>query len=133
LDAQRADRFDERQPRPDRSLGIVLVRLRIAELDQHPIAHVLGHEAVEPGDRLRDALVIGPDIPPGRTASYHKHQLDAVFVPNADGVSPESPAPMGRTLGRAWGIFVARRRRRAWGIAPPRAASAGDGDGRAGT
>jgi hypothetical protein len=56
LDAQRADRFDERQPRPDRSLGIVLVRLRIAELDQHPIAHVLGHEAVEPGDRLRDAL-----------------------------------------------------------------------------
>jgi len=25
----------------------------------HPIAHVLGHEPVEPGDRLRDAFVIG--------------------------------------------------------------------------
>ena len=41
--------------------AIVLVRLRIAEIHQHPIAHVSGKEAVEPGDRLRDALVIGPD------------------------------------------------------------------------
>ena len=33
----------------------------IAEIDEHPIAHVPGHEAVEPGDRLRDALMIGAD------------------------------------------------------------------------
>ena len=61
LGAQLADRFDERQPRPHRALGVILMRARIAEIDQHPIAHVLGHEAVEPGDRLSDALVIGAD------------------------------------------------------------------------
>ena len=33
--------------RPDRPLGIVLVRLRIAEIDEHPVAHVLGDKAAE--------------------------------------------------------------------------------------
>src|SRR5215472_4033957 len=53
--------LNERQSRPDRALGIVLVRLRIAEIHQHPVAHVFGHETIEPGDRLRDAFVIGAD------------------------------------------------------------------------
>jgi hypothetical protein len=61
LDAQLADRFDERQSRPYRALGIILVRMRIAEINEHPVAHIFGDEAVEPGDRLRDALVIGAD------------------------------------------------------------------------
>jgi hypothetical protein len=55
------DRFDKRQPRPQRALRIILMRLRITEVSQHPVAHVLRHEPVEPGDRLRDALVIGAD------------------------------------------------------------------------
>jgi hypothetical protein len=59
--AQLAHRFGERQPGPDSPLGIVLVRLWIAEIHQHPVAHVLGDETVEPGDRLGDALVIGAD------------------------------------------------------------------------
>jgi len=50
--AQLADRFDERQPRPHRALRVVLVRLGITEIYEHSVAHVLGHEAVEPGDRM---------------------------------------------------------------------------------
>jgi hypothetical protein len=37
------------------------MRLRIAEIDQHPIAHVFGDKAGEPGDRVGDAAVIGAD------------------------------------------------------------------------
>ena len=35
--------------------------LRITEIDEHPVAHVPADEAAEPGDRLRDTLVIGAD------------------------------------------------------------------------
>ena len=49
---QSADRLDHRQPGAHRPLGIVLMRLRIAEIDQHPVAHVLGDKAVEAADRL---------------------------------------------------------------------------------
>jgi hypothetical protein len=42
--------------------GIILMRARIAEIHQHAVAHVLGHETVETGNCLRDALlVIGAD------------------------------------------------------------------------
>src|SRR5215471_18415405 len=34
------------QPRPHRPLGVVLMRPRIAEIDQHPIAHVFGDKPV---------------------------------------------------------------------------------------
>jgi hypothetical protein len=37
-----ADRVDHGKPGPHRPLRIVLMRLRIAEIDQHPVAHVLG-------------------------------------------------------------------------------------------
>ena len=37
------------------------MRLRIAEIDQHPVAHVFGDKAVEPGDHLGDGAVIGGD------------------------------------------------------------------------
>ena len=42
LDGQLADRFDERQPCPNRALGIVLARLRIAEIHRHAVAQVFG-------------------------------------------------------------------------------------------
>jgi hypothetical protein len=35
-----ADRFDDREPGASRALGVVLVRLGIAEINQHPIAHI---------------------------------------------------------------------------------------------
>ena len=48
--ARRPTASIDRQPGPDRQLGIVLIRLRIAEIDQHAVAHVLGDKAGEPGD-----------------------------------------------------------------------------------
>jgi len=58
---QSADRLDYRQPRPHRSLGIVFMRLRVAEIDQHPVAHVLGDKPVEAADRRGDDAVVVAD------------------------------------------------------------------------
>jgi hypothetical protein len=58
---QPADRFDEREGGADGALGIVLVRPRIAEIDEHAVAHVFGDIAVEPCDRLGDAFLIPTD------------------------------------------------------------------------
>ena len=52
---QSADRLDHREPGAHGPLGIVLMRLRLAEIDQHPVAHVFGDEAVEMADRIADA------------------------------------------------------------------------------
>jgi hypothetical protein len=56
---QTAYRSDQLQPSAYRPLGIVLVGLRIAEIDQNAVAHVLRHEAVETARRLSDAFLIG--------------------------------------------------------------------------
>ena len=58
---QSADRLDYRQPRPHRTLGIVLMCLRIAEIDQHPVAHIFGDKPIEAADRLGNGAVIVPD------------------------------------------------------------------------
>ena len=61
LDIEAADRVDGCEPRPHRPLGIILMRLRVAEIDQHAIAHIPGDEAIEPGDDFADGAVIGGD------------------------------------------------------------------------
>ena len=61
LTSRRPTASIDAQPGPDRPLGIVLMRLRVAEIDQHAVAHVLGDKAVEPGDDLGDGAVIGAD------------------------------------------------------------------------
>jgi hypothetical protein len=43
----RRDSFDQRQTGSDRSLAIVLVRLRIAEISQYSIAHIFGDKSLE--------------------------------------------------------------------------------------
>ena len=50
-----ADRIDDGEAGAHRALGIVLMRLGIAEIDQHPVAHVFGDKSVKAGDRLGDA------------------------------------------------------------------------------
>ena len=50
---------DQLQPCAHGSLCVVLVRLRIAEVDQHAVAHVLRYEAAEALHGLCDALLIG--------------------------------------------------------------------------
>ena len=48
--------------RPDlTALGIILVRVWIAEGDQHPVTHVFGNKAAEAMDRFGYALLIGRD------------------------------------------------------------------------
>jgi hypothetical protein len=59
--AQLSNRLDERQSALHRALGVVFVRLRIAKIDEHAIAHVPGDEPAKPADRLCDALVIRSD------------------------------------------------------------------------
>ena len=52
-------RSNQLQPCPHGSLGVILVRLGVAEVDQHPVAHVLRDETAEAPHGLRDALLIG--------------------------------------------------------------------------
>ena len=56
---QPADRLDQLQPRPYRPLGVILMGLRIAEVHQHAVAHVLRYEPAEALHSLGDALLIG--------------------------------------------------------------------------
>ena len=60
-DRERADGLDHRQRRAHGILGVGLVRLGIAEIDQHAVAHVFGDEAAEAGDHGGRAFVIGGD------------------------------------------------------------------------
>ena len=57
-------RLDQGKPGADRALGIMLVGLRIAEIGEHAVAHVLGDEAAVALDQLRAAAVIGADDRP---------------------------------------------------------------------
>ena len=56
-----AHRRHELEPGADRPLGIVLLRPRVAEVGQDPVAHVLGDEAAEAFDPRGDAAVVGAD------------------------------------------------------------------------
>ncbi len=50
-----AHRLDHREAGAHRPLGIVFVGARIAEINQHAVAHVFGDEAVEAAHRFSDA------------------------------------------------------------------------------
>jgi hypothetical protein len=52
-------RTDQFQSGAHSPLCVVLVGLRITEIDQDPIAHVLRYEPAEALHGLRDALLIG--------------------------------------------------------------------------
>ena len=54
-----AYRSDQLQPCAHGSLCVVLMGLRVAEVDEHTIAHVLRDEAAEATHGLRDALLVG--------------------------------------------------------------------------
>ena len=49
------------EPGADGAFGIVLVRLRVAEIDEHAIAHEFRHEAVVAGDAAGDLVLVGVD------------------------------------------------------------------------
>jgi hypothetical protein len=66
-------RLDQRQPGPNRPLGVVLVGPRIAEIGEYPVAHVLGDKTAGALDDRGNAAVVGADdraqilrVEPGR-------------------------------------------------------------------
>ena len=61
FDIEATDGVDRTEAGAHPPLGIVLMCPRIAEIDQYPVAHVLGDEAIEPCDDLGDGTVIGAD------------------------------------------------------------------------
>jgi hypothetical protein len=50
------------QPRPHRPLGVILMRPRIAEIGQHPVAHEFGDKAVVARDDTGNGVMIGADL-----------------------------------------------------------------------
>ena len=54
-----ADRSDQLQPCAHSTLCVVLVGLRVAEVDQDPVAHVLRDEPAEALHGFSDALLVG--------------------------------------------------------------------------
>jgi hypothetical protein len=52
---------DDRKPGPHRAFGVVLVRLGVAEIAEHAVAHILGDEPPAALNQARAALVIGSD------------------------------------------------------------------------
>ncbi len=49
------------EPGAGRALGVVLMRLRIAEINEHAVAHILGDKAAKAADGVGDAAMVGAD------------------------------------------------------------------------
>ena len=58
-DIEATDSVNQAQPRPNRLLGIVLMRSRVAKIGEHAVAHVPGDKAVGLLDHFGDSTVIG--------------------------------------------------------------------------
>ena len=56
-----ADRVDDREPGARRALGVVLMRLGIAEINQHAVAHIFGNKTAKAGDDAGDCLLYTSD------------------------------------------------------------------------
>ena len=54
-----ADRLDDREPGAYRTLGIIFVRLGIAEINEHAVAHVFRDKAGKAAHRIGDAAMLG--------------------------------------------------------------------------
>ena len=52
---------DDVEPGSDSAFGIVFVRLRVAEIDKHAIAHEFRHKAVVAGDAAGNLMLVGVD------------------------------------------------------------------------
>jgi len=55
-------RSDQCKTGADRPLGVVLVCTGISEIGQHAVAHVFGHETIEPCDDLGSTMVGANDV-----------------------------------------------------------------------
>ena len=74
-------RLDEGKPSTNRALRIMLVSLRITEVRENAVAHVLGNEAAIAFDHFRAAAVIGGEPLKGakmRFVMLHASRRDAI-------------------------------------------------------
>jgi len=55
------DRVDDREPGAGRALGIVLMRLGIAKIDQHAVAHIFGDKTAKAADGVGHTAMVGAD------------------------------------------------------------------------
>jgi hypothetical protein len=55
------DSVHKGKPSPNRPLGVVFMCCGIAEVHEHPIAHVLGDEGIEAANGLGNAVVVRAD------------------------------------------------------------------------
>ena len=58
---ERSHRRDQLQSRPHRTLGVILMGLRIAEINKYAVAHIFGDVAAKAAYGLGDAFLIGRD------------------------------------------------------------------------
>ena len=58
---ERRQRVEDREAGANRALGVLLLRVRVAEINQDAVAHELGDVAVEAPDSFAHRLVIGAD------------------------------------------------------------------------
>ncbi len=110
-------RLDQLQASPHRPLGLVLVRLRPAEIGEHAITHVLGDMPAPALDHLGAGGLIGPDhlphvlgIEPRRELSRahqieeHHRQLPPLGLRSGCGLGgwgPRKPGFGGKQVGLA--------------------------------
>jgi hypothetical protein len=56
-----ADRVNDREPSAGRALGVILMRLGIAEINEHAVAHIFGDKTAKPGNGVGDRAVVAAD------------------------------------------------------------------------
>jgi hypothetical protein len=61
LGAERRQYLEDCEAATNRTFGVLLLRVRVSEIDQHAIAHELGDVAIEAPDRFRHSLLKGAD------------------------------------------------------------------------
>src|SRR5690349_13682552 len=100
LDIETSTRVDQSQPRPDRPLGVVLMSARVAEIDEHAVAHILGDKPVEPWDEVPDNVLVdtffGDAAATERAFAIADHIVEMEFhVGRVTGVPMEPRAALG--------------------------------------
>ena len=73
--SQRRRSFDDGEPHPNGALSVMFVRLGIAEIGEHAVAHVLGDEPPVALNEARAAPVIGRNrLPHVLGIEPHRHR-----------------------------------------------------------
>ena len=111
---ERRHRFEDREASANRALGVLLLRVRVAEINEDAIAHELGDVAIETPDSFAHRLLIGADhiahvlgIEPRREVgrirqvAEHHGQVAALGAWQV-AIGGRGRRPLGEPQGRQW-------------------------------